>query len=127
MNSQDADRERLLTVMSNHHDQLVAFARSSYEADGRGVIFVEFPKPPQAGGLVVAAADMTYHTIEGVRALTADMIDTNEDARVLIRMVETYDPARQCVVTASFKGQNPVTVKMRLERTLVSDEPEGVQ
>ena len=47
----------------------------------------------------------------------------SDDAAVLVRMIETYDPSGQAVVTVRIVGQKPVSVKMKLERPLVIDEP----
>ena len=70
---------------------------------------------------------MVYHTLDGLRGLTADLQgDSREDADILLTMVETYDPGRQAVVTVAVEGQNPVSVKMKLEPAFVVDEADGV-
>ena len=44
----------------------------------------------------------------------------------MMRMIETYAPSTQAVVMVVFEGQNPITVKMKLERPFVLDEAAGV-
>ena len=78
---------------------------------GRGVVRVGFPDlPPNVSVLV--SATMVYHTLEEMRRLIAELQGTTpEDADVLLRMLETYDPSRQAVVTAAIEGQNPIRSK----------------
>ncbi len=45
----------------------------------------------------------------------------------MVQMIESYDPAKQAVVTVAFGGGNPITVKMRLEAPIIVDGPPGVQ
>jgi hypothetical protein len=42
-------------------------------------------------------------------------------------MTETYDPATQAVVMAIIDGQNPISIKLRLEKPNLVDDPGGVQ
>jgi hypothetical protein len=41
-------------------------------------------------------------------------------------MVETYDPAKQAVLTVTVGGGNPISMKVRLERAFVGEPARGV-
>ncbi len=42
-------------------------------------------------------------------------------------MINTYDPARQAVVTAAIEGQHPISITMTLERPpFLLDDADGV-
>ncbi len=122
----DDSRERTLTIIGDHHDQIATFARQSYALDGRGVTRISFPDVPP-GTTAIVATEMVYHTLAEIRRVTANLTGTTaDDAAVLIRMIDTYDPARQAVVTAAIAGQNPITIKMKLERPFLLDDADGV-
>jgi hypothetical protein len=70
---------------------------------------------------------MTYTALDEVVRLTTDVSEhARDDADVLIRMLRTYDPTQQAVVTVAVDGRNPVTVKMKLHRPSLVDEADGV-
>ena len=114
---------RTLQIISAHHGQIVAFAKESFAAAGRGVIVVGFPNVPP-GATAVGSTDMKYVTLDEMRELFAG--DPNEDAAITIRMIETFDPSRQAVVTAHIAGLNPISIKLRLDPPFVVDQAEGV-
>jgi hypothetical protein len=116
------NQEALAAVLADHQAQVAEFARTSYEADGRGAVRVEFPLP-RAGATIVSVTEMVYHTLEELRGLLAA---DDADQAVLLKMVETYDPTTQAVVVAAFTGGNPISVEMRLEPPTMVDGAEGV-
>ena len=104
------------------HAQIATFARESFTHDGRGVVMIDFPI---ARGTNVVAATMNYHDLATVREMRAELISSgHDDADILIRRVETYDPATQTVVMATAGGL-PVSVKMRLDAPIIIDDPGG--
>lgn len=117
-------RERTMEIISDHHDQLAEFARKSYGHGGRGVIQVSFPNVPP-GATVIGSTTMKYIAIDEMHRLAATL-PGNEDAPILVRMVETYDPASQAVVTAAIEGENPISIKMKLELPCLVNEPDVV-
>ena len=44
----------------------------------------------------------------------------------LLRMLVTYRPREQAVVSVAIGKANPITVKMRLDRPAVVDEAKGI-
>lgn len=66
---------------------------------------------------------LKYVALGELRSLTNP--EGNDEAAVLVRMVETYDPERQAVVMASIDGENPISIKIRLERPNLVDEASG--
>ena len=119
-----SSEERTTQIVSDHHDQIAGFARESYGHEGRGVVQIAFPRVP-SGTLPVGSTMMKYHTLDDLRRMAARAPGDNHGA-ILIRMLETYDPATQAVVTAAIEGEMPVSIKMKLERPIISDEPSGV-
>ena len=115
-------QNRTVKILDDHHDQIVAFARTNYKTDGRGVIQVGFPNASPVMA-VVGVRMMKYITIGEMRRI---MRPGDEETATLVRMIETYDPALQAVVIAAIDGENPVSVKMKLERPLLVDEAEGI-
>jgi hypothetical protein len=122
----DESIDRTMKIISDHHHQIVDFARKAYSQDGRGSIEVQFPNVPP-GATAIGVSMMSYHKLDELRRLFARELAGNEDAAILMRMMETYHPERQAVVTATIEGENPITIKMKLERPFIVDEPEGVQ
>lgn len=110
----DPYRERVLQFLSAAQPALAEFAVESYRLDGRGLIQVAIPEsPPSVSGL--AMTDMVYHKLDDLRGLLADLSDASrEDADITLRMVETYEPERQAVVTVAADGHNAISVKLRL-------------
>ena len=51
--------ERLLQMISDHHDAIVRFARDSFSTVGRGLIQVEFPRV-SPGQTYIAVMQMKY-------------------------------------------------------------------
>jgi hypothetical protein len=120
------NNERILKIISDHHEPIAKFAVESYRADGRGVVKIGFPDVPP-GSTVMAVRSMTYHTLEQIREIAGGLAgDTAADAAVLVRMIETYDPERQAVVTAAIDGQAPISIKMKLELPIISPQPPGM-
>jgi len=102
------------------HAQIATFARESFTHDGRGVVMIDFPI---AKGTNVVAATMNYHDLTSVRELAAEMTHSGgEDADVLLRMVETYDPETQAVVMATVGEGWPVSVTVRLDHPTIIDD-----
>lgn len=100
-------------VIEGAHAQLSTFAQDSYGMHGRGVTLVEAPEvPPGATALVLTG--MVYQPLEEVRTMTSGL-SAESEADVLLRMMETYDPAKQAVIMVAIAGRNPITVKMRLD------------
>ena len=106
-------KDRALLVIQAAHAQLSKFAQDSYGMHGRGVTLVSTPALP-AGTTTMVLTEMVYHELADVRRMTADL-DPSSDAAVLIRMIETYDPAKQAVVMIATGKDNPISVKMRLD------------
>jgi hypothetical protein len=65
------------------------------------------------------------HQVEDLREIAPP--GSPESADILARMTETYDPATQAVVMAAIDGQNPISIKLRLEPPNLVDDPGGVQ
>jgi hypothetical protein len=107
-------------ILADHLEPIARFASESFLLHGRGCVFVEFPDVPP-GTTVAGLIQMVYHQLADVPRL-----DGNEDAAILIRMIETYNPAEQAVVTAAIEGQLPISVKMKLVRPVIADEPPAV-
>jgi hypothetical protein len=105
-------------LITDHLEPIARFARESFLRHGRGVVLMEFPDAPP-GMTVFGLIPMVYHQL-------ADVPQLNEDAAVLIRMIESYVPDRQCVVTAAIEGQLPISVKMKLVRPVAVDETKDV-
>ena len=119
-------RSLLMACIMAAHEELASFARKSFSADGRGVVRIGFPIVP-AGVTAVGVADLVYHTLEEIRTLTRGMSGTeHEDADILIRMAETYDPETQAVVLAAIDRQPPISIRLRLDRPVIVDEAEGI-
>lgn len=118
-------QQQTLELIGAHHEQLVRFARESYAKDGRGAIQVSFPRFPPPGMTLVGTTMMQYFALTELHRLAGEL-PGNESAAVLVRMVDTYDPERQAVVTAAIKGANPITIKMKLDLPTVVDGSEGV-
>ena len=107
--------ERTMQFIESLHDQLAAFASESYRLEGRGVTLVRIPVPPSDVVRTVARTDMTYHVADDVRRnASGEEGSAGEDAEVLVRMVETYDPSRQAVLTVAFQDHT-ISVKMKLD------------
>ena len=98
------------------HDWIAAVARERYKADGRGMIQVEvLLLPLSITGFV--ATDLVYYTLDEVRSLLSDREGASrQDAEVLLRMIETYEPSRHAVVNMTIEGHNLISIKMKLER-----------
>jgi len=106
-------------------DRLATFARESYAAEGRGYIYFFVPPIPDPDQPI--KAEMVYHVLTQVQRLTAGLSGVlREQADILIRMIETYDPATQAVVMAAVGIGNPIAIKMRLEMPFIVDEAGGV-
>ena len=61
-------QNRTVQIVADHHDQIVTFARTSYEPAGRGVIQMDFPDvPPET--TVRAVRMMRYITLEDLRQI----------------------------------------------------------
>lgn len=122
----DSNTDRVMQFIDVGHERIAAFARESFRRDGRGVIRIGFPDLPP-GTTAMVATEMIYHTLAEIRRLTAGLTGTTaDDAAVLMRMIDTYNPARQAVVTAAIEGQNPITIKMKLQPPFFVDEAGGV-
>lgn len=128
MTDDDRNREQVLRVIEGVQPSLARFARESYEADGRGLILVKLPPLPSRPGTTRVATEMVYHRLDDLRRLFSDVSESSrEDADITLRMVETYHPERQAVVTAALGSGNPITIKMRLEPPAFVDGPDTVQ
>jgi len=105
-------------------DRLAIFARESYAAEGRGYIYFTVPPIPDPDQQI--KMEMVYYVLTQVQRLAADRSGVlREQADILIRMIETYDPATQAVVMAVGTG-DPIAIKMRLEMPFIVDEVGGV-
>ena len=104
----DNTSDNIRRLIAAASEEMETFARTSFASDGRGVIMVEFPdvEPERA----IVATSMVYHQLEHVRRLTAG---TGDDADVLVRMIETYDPDAQALVLATVGRSNPISLKWR--------------
>jgi hypothetical protein len=123
----DANQNRALQFIEGVHDRLAEFARQSYSAFGRGVVRVAVPDMPPPGATATASTEMVYHTENEIRELTQSLADeATNDAATLMRMIETYDPLTQAVVTAALAHANPITIKMKLDAPVILDEAKGV-
>ena len=126
----ESSNERAVQFIESVHDRLAEFGRESHGTDGRGVIRVSVPEVApgtRRARRAMVSTEMVYHTLSEVRRLTAGLQGTiRDDADVLLRMIETYDPSMQAVVTVAVGSDNPVSVKIRLERPFLVDKPDGV-
>ena len=115
-----------LRFVDGLQESLAAFARESYQSDGRGVVLVCVPALPLGQSHGMVSTDMVYQTLEELRRLITELQgDSRKAADVLIRMVETYDPFRQAVLTVDAEGQNPISIKMKLEPAFLINEADG--
>lgn len=122
-----AVKDHALRFIQTMHKHLAAFAQESYQTDGRGVVKVGIPDLPVGVTSALVATSMVYLTLGEVIRITADVQgDVRDEADVLIRMIETYSPSRQAVLTIAFGGHNPVSVKMKLQPAVLVDEADGV-
>jgi hypothetical protein len=119
--SADSPKDRAVLAIQAAHKQLSKFAQDSYGMHGRGVTRVSVPALPAPGQTVQVATEMVYHELAELRRMTASMKDRS-DAAVLIRMIETYDPAKQAVVMIAVGRDNPVSVKMRLDAPFIVED-----
>src|SRR5690348_12677045 len=117
--------ERTQKILADHHSQIATFARESYKHDGRGVVQVSFPNVPP-GRTGIAIRPMRYITLDQVQAITAK-VRGGDDVANLIRMIETYEPERQAVVTAAIDNESPITIKMKLELPTFVEDPGQIQ
>jgi hypothetical protein len=108
-------------------EELSKYAQDSYGLLGRGVVRLKVPAAPIEPGTVLAVTEMVYQTPDVLRPLFAEMPDAGgEDAAILLRMIDTYDPATQAVLVLSFVGTGQhVSLKMRLNPPFVTDESKG--
>ena len=114
MGDSESARDRTIGFLFAAHGRIAEFARENYDAEGRGVVRIDIPLSRAVTALV--ATNQVYHTLNGIRRLTANLEGSGRtEADVLIRMIETYDPAKQAVVTAALEGENPITITMKLE------------
>lgn len=120
---QCAASTRFLEAMQQ---ELASRARENYARDGRGVLMVEIPVLPP-GTQAVVQTDTLWVPLAEVKRTTQGHADAHiqEDAAVLVRMIETYDPAIQAVISCA-RGQHLITVKMRLDPPFVYDTAPGV-
>jgi len=103
------------------HDRLATFARESYAAEGRGYIYFFVPPIPDPDQPI--KMEMVYYVLTQVQRLAADLSGVlREQADILIRMIETYDPATQAVVIAAVGTVDPIAIKMRLEMPFIVDQ-----
>jgi hypothetical protein len=120
----DTSKDRAVGFLEAAHKRLATFASESYALDGRGFVLVRVPdvKP----GTRRMSTEMVYRSLSDARQSTADcQASARADADVLLRMIETYDPIQQAVVTVDFETGHPITVKMKLERPFITDEATG--
>ena len=112
----DRDQEKTVEFVGQAHAALSDFARQSFQADGRGVVLVKFPRTSPLGPTGPAMTDMIYHPADQVRALRAEVrADADEDHDLLVQMVNTYDPEQQAVVMAALEpGGLPISAKIKL-------------
>ncbi len=115
---QDDAKERMLTVLDLVCEAVSRFAQDSYGMHGRGITQIRIPDFPSPGNSAIVLTDMVYHTLADLRDRLANAPDP-EDADVMIRMIETYDPATQAAVSITVGSDNPFTVKMRLQEPFV--------
>ena len=115
----------MLSFIEWGQGRLATFARESYAAEGLGYIYFSVPPIPDPDQPI--KAEMVYHVLTQVQRLAADLSGVlREQADILIRMIETYDPATQAVVMAAVGIGNPIAIKMRLEMPFIVDEAGGV-
>jgi hypothetical protein len=111
--------ERAAEVVNAAHDQLATFASKSHRFEGRGVVLFNIPELRPGPIAALGPTEMIYHTLDKVRRLTCELRGRDrEEGYLLIRMLETYDPVRQAVVTVTLGRENPITVTMTLERPM---------
>ena len=118
------DQDWALRLLDDGHEHIAKFGRECFAEFGRGVVQVEFPKVPK-GTTRITARNMSYIDLPTLQT-SDDVMTLGEDAAILMRTVETYDSDCQVVVLASIDGGTPASVKMRLEKPLLLDEPGGV-
>jgi hypothetical protein len=120
----DTSKDRAVGFLEAAHERLATFASESYALEERGIVLVRVPDV--VPGTRRVSTEMVYRSLSDVRQATPDGQESvRADADVFVRMIETYDPNRQAVVTVDFETGNPITVKMKLERPFIADEPTG--
>jgi hypothetical protein len=124
--------DEVVEMIASVRGPVSAFARQSYQTHGRGVTLIALPPAP-LGVRVVVSTQMVYYTAAQFelifnefgnleRVAVGDTRLFRSDAHMIVRMIESYDPSTQAVVTVIFGSENTVTVKMKLERPLLIDE-----
>ena len=117
-------KKQALQILENAHAMLARFADEKFDAFGRGAVVVDVPAMSNDPSRVKIR--LSYQTIDEVRvSMEAATGASREDAYVLIRKIETYDPAKQAVVRASVNQQAAITIKMRLKTPFLVDEIDG--
>jgi hypothetical protein len=118
------------------HRPVSVFARDIYQTHGRGAIL--FALPSVAPGVdVVVSTQMIYYTATKFELLFKELGDADRVAigdvslnlneiHTLFRMIQTYDPSRQAVVSVRIGDHNAVSVKMELEPPLVTNERQRI-
>jgi hypothetical protein len=121
----DAAQQLVMQYLNDAHDRLSVFARDCYNADGRGMIIVEFPLLPPRVTAPVSPTVVAYQALIATRDILSDLDDDGrEGANVLLRVIQTYDPTTHAVVHAFFTGgEGTVSVKMRLTPAIEQQWP----
>jgi hypothetical protein len=96
--------QRAAKFVDGARERVAAFATESYALEGRGVVLVRLPDVAPETCHAFVSTDLVYITVTEMRRVTADVQgDTREDADALLRLLDTYDPTRQAVVTVAFE------------------------
>ena len=107
-------QQRMLQFIEAIHEQVSTFARARFQSEGRGMTEV-VRLGPALEPLRPGGTDLVFHTVNEIRRRTAGLTGGRRDeADILLRMIETYDPTTQAVVMTTFEGENPVSLKVRL-------------
>ena len=137
MRDSDADnKDQAMQLIESVHGRIAAFARESHQKYGRGVILLAVPLLARGDDAPIST-EMAYHTAANFEQLLDRLGDVERviigdtrlflsDAHAILRMIKTYDPSRQAVVSVRIGDHHTVSVKMKLERPLVVDESERI-
>ena len=116
---------RTAEIVAAHHSQIAAFARKACPLEGRGVVHIRFPPVP-TGATIVGITGMNYITLVELRRIGSGQRAKDAGSDIVVQMVESYDPDQQVVVMAAIDGENPISVKMRLDPSMIVDDAPGV-
>lgn len=117
-------RDALSRFLKAFRREIAAVAREGYASEGRGVVRVDLSAEGDHGA---TAAETMYHALEEIEEIAEELDGAaRESTDALLRLIKTYDPTRQAVLTAALPGQAPISMKIQLDMTAEVSETRGV-